>query len=111
MRCISKHAPSERRRPDLLLGARTWLERRLADLHEEKLAKLNGFRHGIDPTLIREAIDRLSEEENRWREELTQITRKPDEQVELGSVSRLREGGRAQRGPCSAARKNSVGAC
>jgi hypothetical protein len=34
----------------------TRLERRLAELHDEKLAKLDGFRHGIDPALIRDAI-------------------------------------------------------
>ena len=75
------------------LKSRTRLERRLSELHEEKLAKLDGFRHEIDPTLIREAIDRLSEEENRVREELAQITGRPDEQIQLASVGRLRESG------------------
>ncbi len=75
------------------LKGRTRLERRLADLHEEKLAKLDGFRHGIDPILIREAIDRLTEGEKRLREELSQIARKPDEQVQLASIGRLREVG------------------
>ncbi|HYT78276.1 MAG TPA: recombinase family protein [Actinomycetota bacterium] len=75
------------------LKGRTRLERRLADLHEEKLPKLDGFRHGIDPALIRESIDRLSAEENRLREELAQITRNPEEQVQLASIGRLREAG------------------
>jgi site-specific DNA recombinase len=75
------------------LKERTRLERRLADLHEEKLAKLVGFRHGIDPRLIREAIDRLSEEEDRLREELVQITGKSDERTQLASIGRLREVG------------------
>jgi hypothetical protein len=75
------------------LKGRTRLERRLADLHEEKLAKLDGFRHGIDPALIREAIDRLVEEENRLRGELAQLSRKSDEQVQVASIERLREVG------------------
>ena len=75
------------------LKGRTRLERRLAELHEEKLSKLDGFRHGIDPALIREAIDRLSEEEDRLRGEVAQITQRSDEQTQLASVGRLREVG------------------
>src|SRR5205823_9336107 len=58
-----------------------------------KLAKFDGFRHGIDPALIREAIDRLVEKENRLRGELAQITQKPDEQTQLASLGRLRQAG------------------
>jgi class 3 adenylate cyclase len=41
-----------RRAPPIERG-RTQLKRRLSELHEEKLAKLDGLRHGIDPALIR----------------------------------------------------------
>jgi hypothetical protein len=75
------------------LKGRTRLERRLGELHEEKLAKLDGFIQGIDPTLIREAIDRLTEEENGLRQELTQMARKPSEEAHIASIGRLRERG------------------
>ena len=48
--------------------------------HGEKLAKLDGLRHGIDPALIGEAIDRLSKNESRARDELSRMNREPDEQ-------------------------------
>jgi hypothetical protein len=63
------------------------------EVHEEKLAKLDGLGHGIDPVVIKEAIDRLSGEEGRLREKLARMDRKPDEQVHLASVSRLKEAG------------------
>ncbi len=75
------------------LKDRTQLDPRLRELHEEKLAKLDGLRHGIDPGLISEAIDRLSEDENRLRAELARINREPDEQSQLASVSRLKQVG------------------
>jgi len=84
-----------RSRQKASLKGRTQLEPRLSELHEEKLAKLDGLRHAIDPALIREAIDRLSENESRVRDELSRMNREPDEQSLLTSVSRLR-----QAGPC-----------
>jgi DNA invertase Pin-like site-specific DNA recombinase len=82
-----------RSRQKASLKGRTQLERRLSELHEEKLAKLDGLRHGIDPALISEAIDRLSENESRVRDELSRMNPEPDEQSLLTSVSRLREAG------------------
>jgi hypothetical protein len=82
-----------RSRQKASLKGRTRLERRLSELHEEKLAKLDGLRHGIDPALISGAIDRLSENESRVRDELSRMSREPDEQSLLTSVSRLRQAG------------------
>jgi hypothetical protein len=84
---------SFRSRQKASLTGRTQLERRLRELHEEKLAKLDGLRHGIDPALISEAIDRLSENESRVRDELSRMSPEPDEQSLLTSVSRLTEAG------------------
>jgi site-specific DNA recombinase len=75
------------------LKDRTRLERRLAEIHEDKLAKLDGLGHGIDPAVIREAIDRLSEEEGRLREELALVDQRPEERARLASVVRLKEAG------------------
>ena len=44
-----------RSRQKASLKGRARLERRLSELHEEKLAKLDGLRYGIDPALIGEA--------------------------------------------------------
>jgi hypothetical protein len=65
----------------------------LSELHEEKLAKLDGLRHGIDPALINKAIDRLSENESRVHDELSRMNREPDEASLLTSMSRLGEAG------------------
>jgi hypothetical protein len=91
------------------LKDRTQLDRRLRQLHEEKLAKLDGLRHGIDPGLISEAIDRLSEDENRLRAELARINREPDEQSQLASVSRLSRLARNSARRCSKAQRSCVG--
>jgi hypothetical protein len=48
-----QRALRERRKSSL--NNRTKLERRLEDLHEEKLANLDGLRHVIDPAVMREA--------------------------------------------------------
>jgi lactoylglutathione lyase len=82
-----------RSRQKASLKGRTQLERRRSELHEEKLAKLDGLLHGIDPALISEAIDRLSENESRVRDELSRMIREPDEQNLLTSASRLRQAG------------------
>ena len=59
-----------------------------------------------DPALIREAIDRLSEEE-RLRGEVAQIAQKPDEQTQLDSVGRPEGGGtRTQRSPSQQPRRS-----
>ena len=82
-----------RERQKSSLKDRTRLDRKLSDLHEEKLAKLDGLGHGIDPSVIREAIDRLSDEEARLREELSRMDTKPEEQAQLTSICRLKDAG------------------
>jgi site-specific DNA recombinase len=82
-------AVRERRKSSL--KDRTRLEQRVSELHQEKLVKLDGLGHGIDPAVIKEAIDQVSEEEGRLREELARMDQKPDEQAHLAAVSRLRE--------------------
>jgi hypothetical protein len=56
---------SFRSRQKASLTGRTQPGAQLSELHEEKLAKLDGLRHGIDPAAINEAIDRLSERASR----------------------------------------------
>ena len=82
-----------RERQKTSLKDRTRLEQKLSELHEDKLAKLDGLGHGIDPSVIKEAIDRLSAEEARLREELARLEGKPEEQAHLASLSRLKEAG------------------
>jgi hypothetical protein len=69
------------------------LERKLSELHEETLAKRDGLGHGIDPAVIKEAIDRLSPKEDRLRDELARMSPKIEEQAQLTSISRLKAAG------------------